>query len=75
MAAKAPPRVHPTLPHFDRVDLIYKTLDGVDFDAAVLVPKNLVSSKANATSPLLVHFHGGALLMGTNLDTEILSVW
>jgi acetyl esterase/lipase len=75
MASNASPRVHPVLPLFDRVDIIYKTLNGIDFDAAILVPKTLLSSDGKAISPLLVHFHGGALLMGTNLDVEILSVW
>jgi acetyl esterase/lipase len=69
------PRAHPVLPHFERETLCYKTLDGTDFDVAVLVPKSLASSGENTNSPLLVHFHGGGLLMGTILDSAILSVW
>lgn len=73
--ASSTPRVHPILPRFDRISLIYKTLNGTDFDAVVLVPKSLASSGKTMNSPLLVHFHGGGLMMGTPLDTEILSVW
>jgi cephalosporin-C deacetylase-like acetyl esterase len=69
------PRVHPTLPRFERVDLVYKSFNGTDFKAAVLVPKTVISSEHKTTSPLLVHFHGGGLIMGTPLDPEILSVW
>jgi hypothetical protein len=69
------PRAHPILPRFERDTLCYKTLGSTDFEVAVLVPKSLTSSSKKVNSPLLVHFHGGSLLMGTILDSAILSVW
>jgi acetyl esterase/lipase len=58
---------------FERVDMTYKTLNGVDFPTAVLVPKNLKSTKK--TCPLLVHFHGGGLYTGTYPEPAFLSGW
>jgi hypothetical protein len=69
------PREHPVLPRFERIDLCYKTLASTDFGVAVLVPNSLASSGKKTDTPLLVHFHGGALIMGTILDSAILSVW
>ena len=60
-------------PRFERVDTIYKTLNGTPFPTAVLVPKTLKS--VQKTCPLLVHFHGGGLFMGTNLEPRFLSLW
>ncbi len=58
---------------FDRIDLGYRTLNGVPFPVAVLVPKSLKSAKK--TCPLLVHFHGGGLWTGTYLEPFYLSRW
>ncbi|KAF2668488.1 alpha/beta-hydrolase [Microthyrium microscopicum] len=69
------PRAHPVLPRFERVDLCYKTLGSTEFEAAILVSHSLASSSRKTNRPLLVHFHGGGLLMGTILDSAILSVW
>lgn len=59
---------------FERADVVYKTLNNTPFEAAVLVPKRSLASKNNP-SPLLVHFHGGGLIMGTNLDPVMLPQW
>ncbi|KAH8678413.1 hypothetical protein BX600DRAFT_431692 [Xylariales sp. PMI_506] len=69
------PRVHPLLPRFERIELVYKSFNGTVFDAVVLVPKSIVSSDTKINSPVAAHFHGGNLIMGTPLDPEILSVW
>jgi acetyl esterase/lipase len=61
------------LPRFERVDTVYKTLDGTPFTAAVLVSRTLKSGQK--TCPLLVHFHGGGLYMGTILEPFFLSRW
>ncbi|KFZ23672.1 hypothetical protein V502_01855 [Pseudogymnoascus sp. VKM F-4520 (FW-2644)] len=57
-------------PRFERVDTVYKALNGTPFSTAVLVPKTLKS--VQKTCPLLVHFHGGGLFMGTNLEPRFL---
>ncbi|KAM0415800.1 hypothetical protein ACHAPT_013261 [Fusarium lateritium] len=59
---------------FERVDIVYKTLDGPPFEAAILVPKTSITSRSHV-SPLLVHFHGGGLVMGTTLDPVMLPYW
>jgi cephalosporin-C deacetylase-like acetyl esterase len=59
---------------FERADVVYKTLNGVPFHAAVLVPKSSIGSHTQA-HPLLVHFHGGGLVMGAALDPGMLPHW
>lgn len=67
------------LAQFERIDLVYKTIETTPLSAAVLVPKSLISQTTSPDSPrsvpVLVHFHGGALITGTNLDPAILSRW
>lgn len=60
-------------PRFERVDTVYKTLNETPFSTAILVPKTLKS--VQKTCPLLVHFHGGGLFMGTSLEPRFLSLW
>lgn len=62
-------------PRFERVDVEYKALNGTSFPAAILVPKNLILNTVSRSCPLLVHFHGGGLYVGTNLDPFFLSKW
>jgi hypothetical protein len=69
------PREHPVLPRFERETWHYKRIGNTDFEVAVLVSRSLASSSKKTNSPLLVHFHGGGLIMGTILDSAILSVW
>ncbi|KAK0643867.1 Alpha/Beta hydrolase protein [Cercophora newfieldiana] len=60
---------------FNRTDLVYKTLDGVPFvEAAVLIPKSLAPDPSKSY-PVLVHFHGGALIVGTNPDPSFFARW
>jgi hypothetical protein len=61
------------LPHFERLELVYKTLDNTPFECSVLIPKSILSKEVSC--PLLVHFHGGALVMGTRLEPFFLSKW
>ena len=58
---------------FDQITLVYKTMKGVPFEVAVLVPKSIQSEKTSC--PLLVHFHGGALIIGTTLEPAFLAPW
>ncbi|KAJ9157285.1 Alpha/beta hydrolase fold-3 [Pleurostoma richardsiae] len=63
------------LADFKRIDLIYKTLNEVDFEVAVLLPKSLASSQPDITCPLAAHFHGGGLVIGTVLDPFFTAKW
>ncbi|OAA64727.1 Alpha/beta hydrolase fold-3 [Niveomyces insectorum RCEF 264] len=58
---------------FDRVDVPYKGPNGTPFTAAILVPRALKA--ATKTCPLIAHFHGGGLYMGTNPEPSFLSRW
>ncbi|KAJ8104426.1 Alpha/Beta hydrolase protein [Lipomyces tetrasporus] len=60
-------------PRFDRITLVYKRLRGTDFLAAALIPKSL-STEEKMSCPVLVHFHGGALINGT-LEPAYLAQW
>ncbi|KAK3322721.1 Alpha/Beta hydrolase protein [Apodospora peruviana] len=59
---------------FKRFDVVYKTVDGIPFDASALVPTTVIDSLRPAR-PVLVHFHGGAFIMGTALDRELTPLW
>ncbi|KAH6982460.1 Alpha/Beta hydrolase protein [Ilyonectria destructans] len=59
---------------FERADVVYKTLNDIPFEAAIVVPKTSIASQ-NHARPLLVHFHGGGLIMGTTLDPVMLPHW
>jgi len=61
------------LPRFERAELVYKTIDNTQFECSVLVPKSIASTVKPL--PLLVHFHGGSLVMGTRLEPFFLSKW
>lgn len=63
------------LADFKRVDLIYKTLNDVDFEVAILLPKSLTSSQLDITCPLIAHLHGGGLVIGTALDPFFTAKW
>ncbi|KAK0714721.1 Alpha/Beta hydrolase protein, partial [Lasiosphaeris hirsuta] len=65
----------PLVPEFERIDLVYKTLDKTPFGVAVFVPKSILSTPDHGKYPVLVHFHGGALVMGTNPELPWLSKW
>jgi acetyl esterase/lipase len=53
---------------FDRIDIPYKTVYNTPITAAIFVPKTIPVAWPT-TAPVLAHFHGGALLMGTNPRT------
>ncbi|KAK4449847.1 Alpha/Beta hydrolase protein [Podospora aff. communis PSN243] len=60
--------------HFNRIDLVYQTIDGIPLEAAVLIPKSLIPDPSKSY-PVLVHFHGGALIVGTNPDPSFFAQW
>ncbi len=60
---------------FDRIAVPYKTVNGTAIEAAIFVPKPLSSATDSTTAPVLVNFHGGGLLMGTNPEPFFLPDW
>jgi len=64
------------LAQFQRIDVVYKTIENMNtsLSAAVLIPKSLPLDSLRSV-PVLVHFHGGALITGTNPDPSFLSRW
>jgi acetyl esterase/lipase len=60
--------------HFNRINLVYQTIDGIPLEAAVLIPKSLIPDPSTS-HPVLVHFHGGALIVGTNPDPSFFAQW
>ena len=62
------------LQNFNQLEAVYKIMDGIPFGVSILVPKHVTSSE-EAKCPLLVHFHGGGLVIGTRLDAPIMPLW
>ncbi len=44
-------------------------------DVGVLVSKKLAASPWSKPSPLLVHFHGGSLVLGCIFEPFFTSIW
>lgn len=64
------------LARFDRQDLVYKTANNTPLSVATLTPLSLPHSNDDTkTYPVIVHFHGGALIVGTNPDPAFTSQW
>jgi len=59
--------------HYDRIDVDYKAVNGADIQTAILVPKALCDEKM--TVPIIVQFHGGGLIIGSNWEPAWLSDW
>ncbi|KAH6635000.1 Alpha/Beta hydrolase protein [Chaetomium sp. MPI-SDFR-AT-0129] len=60
---------------FEHIKVTYKTVDDTQLEAAVFVPKTLTSRSDPVSAPVLVHFHGGALITGAAPDLCFLSDW
>ncbi|KAK1836835.1 Alpha/Beta hydrolase protein [Podospora conica] len=64
------------LARFNRQDIVYKTVNDIPLSAAILTPKSLPPSTTDQKKyPVIVHFHGGALIVGTNPDPAFTSQW
>ncbi|KAK4652262.1 hypothetical protein QC762_609590 [Podospora pseudocomata] len=61
--------------HYHRLDVTYKTINATAIKAAVLVPKKLAASNKKTDAPVVVHFHGGGLIIGTNLEPVFIADW
>ncbi|KAK0637134.1 hypothetical protein B0T17DRAFT_613767 [Bombardia bombarda] len=64
---------------FDRADVVYRMLGNmVNPSTAILIRRSVkITDTADNIIPLpvLVHFHGGALVRGTNLDPAMIPRW
>ncbi|KXX75850.1 Tuliposide A-converting enzyme 2, chloroplastic [Madurella mycetomatis] len=60
---------------FDRLDVAYKSVNGTPIETAILIPKTLSSNNSPQNAPVLVHFHGGGLVCGTNPEPFFLVDW
>lgn len=58
------------LTNFTRKEFVYKIVNDQPIEAAVCVPRN-----ASGRLPLLVHWHGGGLVIGEKLYEPWLATW
>ncbi|KAF3395230.1 hypothetical protein DPV78_009205 [Talaromyces pinophilus] len=56
---------------FNITDLVYKTVGDVPLKASILVPKNVNPGR----HPVIVHFHGGGLIVGDKLFAPWFPLW
>ncbi|KAK0659158.1 Alpha/Beta hydrolase protein [Cercophora samala] len=61
--------------HYHRLDITYKTVNTTAIKTAVLVPKKLAASNKKTDAPVVVHLHGGGLVIGTNLEPAFIADW
>lgn len=57
--------------NFHIKDFVYKTVDGHDIETAVCVPKDVAQGKR----PVLVHLHGGFLIIGDKMFEPWWAKW
>ncbi|KAL2132422.1 hypothetical protein VTI74DRAFT_3820 [Chaetomium olivicolor] len=62
---------------FERINIAYKTVNNTPIETAILVPKKLLAKSPDSITavPVLVHFHGGGLRVGTNPEPFFLADW
>jgi dipeptidyl aminopeptidase/acylaminoacyl peptidase len=65
---------HSKLSPFDQVNMVYKTVHGVDIKTSVLTPKHL-RSKPRQGYPTIVNWHGGGFIVGDRLYEGWLPEW
>ncbi|KAK3358026.1 Alpha/Beta hydrolase protein [Lasiosphaeria hispida] len=65
---------HIELGKFERIDAVYKEVDGIPFEVSVIAPREVVADQCPAR-PVLIHFHGGGFILGTALDPQTLPLW
>lgn len=56
---------------FDEIEVAYKTVSGTPLETSILIPKNA----QNRECPVLVHFHGGGLMVGDKLFAPWFPLW
>lgn len=57
--------------NFTTKDFVYKTVGGHDLETTVCVPKNASPGK----HPVLVHLHGGFLIVGDKMFEPWFATW
>lgn len=58
---------------FNITDVEYKKINGHAIETSILVPK--AATDGNRPVPILVHFHGGGLVLGSRLFEPWFSNW
>ncbi|KAK4171501.1 Alpha/Beta hydrolase protein [Triangularia setosa] len=61
--------------YYHRLDITYKTVNITAIKTAVLVPKKLAAFDKKIDAPVVVHLHGGGLIIGTNLEPAFIADW
>jgi carboxylesterase type B len=56
---------------FNATDFTYKTVNNTPLELTILTPKHVKSG----TCPLLVHFHGGGLIVGDKMFPDWFALW
>jgi carboxylesterase type B len=56
---------------FHTADFTYKTVGDTPLDLTILIPKGVKTGKC----PLLVHFHGGGLIVGDKMFADWFAFW
>jgi cephalosporin-C deacetylase-like acetyl esterase len=56
---------------FNATDITYKTVNSTHLGLTILIPKHIKSGKC----PLLVHFHGGGLIVGDKMFPDWFALW
>ncbi|KAF5016227.1 hypothetical protein F66182_12161, partial [Fusarium sp. NRRL 66182] len=57
--------------NFTRTDYVYKEIDHIPLYATVLLPKQVPSGPR----PVMIHFHGGGLVMGDRMYPDWFALW
>lgn len=57
--------------NFYSKDLVYKTVNGHPIEATISVPKRAAPGKL----PVLVHLHGGCLVVGDKMYEDWCAAW
>jgi acetyl esterase/lipase len=60
---------------FDRINVAYKTVNNTPIETAIFVPKTLSAEAEAQAVPVLVHIHGGALIVGAFPEPVFLVDW
>lgn len=66
--------------YYERIDTTYKKIGSDEIKTAIFVPKNLVNKKGGPGKnkkevPLIVHWHGGGLIVGANPEPAWFANW
>lgn len=61
--------------YYAQTDVVYKTVNNASIEAAIFVPRSILNNKHGKPAPVVVHFHGGGLIVGTNPEPAFFGNW